>query len=51
MGWFLRKSFKLGPVRLNLSKSGLGASAGVKGLRVGLDAKGRRYVAGGRGGL
>jgi hypothetical protein len=38
-------------VRLNLSKSGLGVSAGVKGLRVGMDAKGRRYLAGGRGGL
>lgn len=51
MGFFLRKSIKLGPLRVNLSKSGLGASFGVKGLRTGLDAKGRGYVAGGRGGL
>ena len=36
---------------MNLSKSGLGVSAGIKGLRAGVDAKGRRYVAGGRGGL
>jgi Protein of unknown function (DUF4236)/Staphylococcal nuclease homologue len=28
MGWFLRKSVTLGSVRLNLSKSGLGASVG-----------------------
>lgn len=51
MAWFLRKSLKLGPLRLNLSKSGLGLSAGIKGLRAGIDAKGRKYVAGGRGGL
>jgi hypothetical protein len=51
MGFYLRKSFRLGPLRLNLSKSGLGASVGVKGARVGVDAKGKGYVAGGRGGL
>jgi hypothetical protein len=39
------RSFKIFPgLRLNLSKSGLGLSAGVRGLRVGLDAKGRSYV-------
>jgi hypothetical protein len=27
-GFCLRKSFKVGPLRLNLSKSGLGASVG-----------------------
>ena len=36
MGFYFRKSFKFGPVRLNLSKSGLGLSAGVKGLRYGV---------------
>jgi hypothetical protein len=51
MGWFLRKSFRLGPLRFNLSKSGVGVSAGVKGARIGVDARGRGYVAGGRGGL
>lgn len=25
MGWFLRKSFRIGPLRLNLLKRGLGA--------------------------
>jgi hypothetical protein len=31
-------------LRLNLSKSGLGISAGVRGLRLGVDSKGRSYV-------
>jgi hypothetical protein len=31
MGWGFRKSFKFGPMRLNLSKSGIGVSAGVRG--------------------
>ena len=50
MGWYLKKSFAFGPLRLNLSKSGLGASAGVKGLRVSTGPKGRQLNAG-RGGL
>jgi len=51
MGWFLRKSIRLGPLRLNLSERGLGASVGVKGLRAGVDASGKPYMAGGRGGI
>ena len=35
MGFYIRKSFKIGPVKLNLSKSGIGTSVGVKGLRIG----------------
>jgi Protein of unknown function (DUF4236) len=36
MAWYLRKAFRLGPfLRLNVSKSGLGASFGIKGLRFG----------------
>ncbi len=50
MGFYLRKSFRAGPIRFNLSKSGLGLSAGVKGARVGTGPKGR-YVHGGRHGL
>lgn len=50
MPWYLRKSFSRGPIRLNLSKNGLGASFGVKGLRIGVGPKGT-YLAGGRGGL
>jgi hypothetical protein len=45
MGWQFRRSLKLGPLRLNLSKSGIGVSAGVRGFRVGTDAKGRTYTA------
>jgi tellurite resistance protein len=45
MGFFLRKSFSAGPVRFNLSKSGLGVSTGVKGLRIGAGPRGP-YVAG-----
>jgi hypothetical protein len=45
MAWRFRKSIKLGPLRLNLSKSGVGTSIGVRGFRVGKDAKGRSYTA------
>ena len=50
MGWHLRKSIKMGPVRWNLSRSGIGMSVGVKGLRVGTGPRGS-YTAGGRGGF
>ena len=50
MGWYLRKSLNLGPIRINLSKSGLGMSAGVKGLRVGTGPRGK-YLHAGREGL
>ena len=36
MGFFFRKSFRIGPIRLNLSKSGLDISAGVKGAHIGV---------------
>ena len=51
MGFYLRKSFRAGPIRFNLSKSGIGASLGVTGARVGVSSEGRAYVHGGRGGL
>jgi hypothetical protein len=50
MGFYLRKSIKVGPLRFNLSKSGVGVSAGVKGLRFGVGPRGN-YVHMGRGGL
>lgn len=50
MGFYLRKAFGFGPLRLNLSRSGLGASLGIKGARVGLGPRGA-YVHVGRGGL
>lgn len=49
MGFHLRKSFKVGAFRFNLSNSGLGFSVGPKGLRLGIDGKGRSYIAGGKG--
>ncbi|MCU1285325.1 MAG: hypothetical protein JWO13_1675 [Acidobacteriales bacterium] len=50
MGWYLRKSVGFGPLRVNLSKSGLGYSFGVRGARIGSGPKGT-YVRIGRGGL
>ena len=50
MGFYIRKSVRLGPVRFNLSKSGIGASVGVTGLRIGSSPRGN-YVHMGRGGF
>lgn len=50
MAWYLRKSVKIGPVRFNLSKSGIGTSIGVRGFRVGVRPNGKSYIhAGGYG--
>jgi hypothetical protein len=39
-----QKSIRIAPgIRINLSKSGVGVSVGPKGLKVGVDGKGRRY--------
>jgi len=43
MGWSWRKVFNFGPLRVNLSKKGIGYSVGVRGFRVGHDAKGQQY--------
>lgn len=51
MAFYLRKSVRLGPVRFNLSKSGIGTSVGVKGFRVGVRPNGRSYLHAGRYGL
>lgn len=51
MSFFLRKSIKLGGIRLNISNSGIGFSTGVKGCRIGIDGKGRGYISGGLGPL
>lgn len=50
MGWYIRKSFSFGPLRLNLSKSGLGYSFGVKGARIGTGPRGN-YIHMGRYGV
>jgi Protein of unknown function (DUF4236) len=51
MGWYFRRSISLGPLRLNVSKRGVGVSAGVRGARIGVDAKGDSYVSAGRAGF
>jgi hypothetical protein len=50
MGFYIRKSLRAGPFRFNLSKSGVGVSAGVPGFRVGSGPRGN-YVYVGRGGV
>jgi len=51
MAFYLRKALSSGPVRFNLSKSGLGLSVGVKGFRVGAGPGKKPYVHAGRYGL
>ncbi|HXG51933.1 MAG TPA: DUF4236 domain-containing protein [candidate division Zixibacteria bacterium] len=51
MGFYIRKSVSLGPIRINFSKSGVGISAGLKGARIGVDSRGRPYVHAGRHGI
>ena len=43
MAWRFRKYFSRGPLRLTLSKRGVGTSFGVPGLRFGHTPKGRLY--------
>nr|WP_083212416.1 DUF4236 domain-containing protein [Mycobacterium malmoense] len=50
MGFYIRKSAKAGPFRFNLSKSGIGVSAGVPGFRIGTGPRGN-YVHMGRNGI
>jgi hypothetical protein len=44
MAWSFRKGIGLGPVRINLSKTGVGFSIGARGFRLGRDARGRSYT-------
>jgi len=50
MGFYLRRSVRVGPVRFNLSTSGIGMSTGIKGFRVGTGPRGN-HVQMGRGGI
>ncbi len=44
MGFRFQRRIRIAPgVRLNLSKSGIGASVGRTGLRLGMDSKRRKY--------
>jgi Protein of unknown function (DUF4236) len=48
MGLRFQRRIKVFPgLTINLSKSGVGFSAGVRGLHAGIDAKGRRYTSAG----
>ena len=50
MSFYLRKSVKVGPIRFNVSKSGIGISTGFKGFRIGTGPRGN-YVHMGAGGI
>ncbi len=50
MPFYFRKSVQAGPFRFNFSKGGVGASVGVRGLRIGTGPRGH-YVHAGRGGF
>ena len=50
MGFYIRKGFSAGPVRFNLSKSGIGTSFGVRGARVSMGPRGA-FLNAGAGGL
>jgi len=43
MGFRFAKSVKMGPFRVNFSKSGVGYSVGGRGFRTGVNAKGKSY--------
>ena len=44
MGFYFRRRSVLGPLHLNWSKSGLGLSLGVRGLRAGVSSHGKLYT-------
>ncbi|GAA4096847.1 MULTISPECIES: DUF4236 domain-containing protein [Actinomadura] len=44
MGWGYRKSLRIGPFRINLSRSGVGHSVGGRGVRYTRTAHGRREM-------
>jgi hypothetical protein len=51
MGFSFRRSSNFGPFRLTFSKSGIGASVGVRGARVTLSPRGKTYITVGAGGF
>lgn len=51
MVFSFRKSLNLGGLKLNFSKSGIGVSFGIKGLRTGINAKGKKYISASSNGL
>lgn len=49
MGFYVRKGFNFGPLRVNFSRSGIGLSLGVKGLRFSAGPNGNFFHAGRKG--
>src|ERR1700678_1052935 len=49
MSFYLRKTVKAGPFRVSLSRSGIGMSTGVPGLRGGTGPRGSYIRVGGHG--
>jgi hypothetical protein len=43
MGFYIRKAFNFGPLRVNLAKSGIGVSFGVKSVRISMGKKGAYF--------
>lgn len=50
MGFYIRKSVKFGPIRFNISKSGIGISSGVPGARISTGPRGT-YINMGKNGV
>jgi hypothetical protein len=44
MAWRIFKSISVGLAKINLSRSGVGVSLGIKGLRVGISGSKRPYI-------
>jgi hypothetical protein len=51
MGFYFRKGINLGLLRINFSKSGVGFSFGIPGLKIVKSANGKIYFQTGKGGL
>jgi len=52
MGFSFRKSTSIGPLRINFSKKGIGASVGIPGIRIGKQAgRSGLYLRGGKNGV
>jgi hypothetical protein len=47
MGFLVRKRISLGSLALNFSKSGIGISTGIRGLRAGISSHRRVYTSAG----
>ena len=51
MGLYFRKGINLGILRINFSKSGVGFSIGIPGLRIVKPARGKIYLQTGKNGI